>query len=150
MEMLIEAGYPKEEMDHHDSDLYVYVTPLTTKVIEEWCKAHDYRMAWHCPTFKDQITGKMMYDCAFQWYENQYEIGNLERGLTCMNELDRIIKDLSESIEDDQKYMEEEFETVRNYCIKREFKLSEDEMKTIKSIGLEDWIEGWRNDYEEV
>ena len=23
-----------------------------------------------CPTFKDQITGKMMYDCAFQWYEN--------------------------------------------------------------------------------
>lgn len=74
MEMLIEAGYPKEEMDHHDSDLYVYVTPLTTKVIEEWCKAHDYRMAWHCPTFRDQITGKMMYDCAFQWYENQQEI----------------------------------------------------------------------------
>ena len=60
-----------------------------------------------------------------------------------MNELDRII-------EDDQKYMEEEFETVRAYCIKREFKLSEDEMKTIKSIGLEDWIEEWRSDYEEV
>lgn len=38
MEMLIEAGCPKEEMDHHCSDLYVYVTPLTTKVIEEWCK----------------------------------------------------------------------------------------------------------------
>lgn len=67
-----------------------------------------------------------------------------------MNELDRIIKDLSESIEDDQKYMKEEFETVRNYCIKREFKLSEDEMRTIKSIGLESWIEEWRNDYEEV
>ena len=72
MEMLIEASYPKEEMYHpsYGSDLYVYVTPLTTKVIEEWCKAHDYRMAWHCPTFRDQITGKMMYDCAFQWYEN--------------------------------------------------------------------------------
>lgn len=70
MEMLIEAGYPKEEMDHHCSDLYVYVTPLTTRVIEEWCKTHDYRMSWFCPTFKDQITGKMMYDCAFQWYEN--------------------------------------------------------------------------------
>ena len=71
-EMLIEAGYPESEMYHpsYGSDLYVYVTPLTTKVIEEWCKAHDYRMAWHCPTFKDQITGKMMYDCAFQWYEN--------------------------------------------------------------------------------
>lgn len=72
MEMLIEAGYPKEKMYHpsYGSDLYVYVTPLTTKVIEEWCKAHDYRMVWHCPTFRDQITGKMMYDCAFQWYEN--------------------------------------------------------------------------------
>lgn len=70
MEMLIEAGYPKEEMDHHCSDLYVYVTPLTTRVIEEWCKVHNYRIAWHCPTFKDHITGRMMYDCAFQWYEN--------------------------------------------------------------------------------
>ena len=67
-----------------------------------------------------------------------------------MNELDRIIKDLSESIEDDQKYMEEEFETVRDYCIGRKFELSEDEIKTIKSIGLESWIEEWRNDYEEV
>ena len=36
MEMLIEAGYPKEEMYHpsYGSDLYVYVTPLTTKGIE--------------------------------------------------------------------------------------------------------------------
>ena len=23
---------------------------------------------WHCPTFKDQITGRTMYDCAFQYY----------------------------------------------------------------------------------
>ena len=70
MEMLIEAGYPKEKMDHHDSDLYVYVTPLTTKVITEWCKENNYRMDWHCPTFKDQITGRMMYDCAFQYYKS--------------------------------------------------------------------------------
>lgn len=69
MEMFIDAGYPKEEIDHHASDLYVYVTPLTTKVIEEWCKVNNYRMEWHCPKFRDQITGKMMYDCAFQYYE---------------------------------------------------------------------------------
>lgn len=63
MEMLIEAGYPKEEMDHHDSDLYVYVTPLTTKVIEEWCKAHDYRMVWHYSLTQEQYkTAKEMYD----------------------------------------------------------------------------------------
>ena len=52
-----------------------------------------------------------------------------------MNELDRIIKDLSESIEDDQKYMEEEFETVRNYCIKREFQKDGDCMeKLLKEV----------------
>ncbi len=56
-------------MDHHESDLYVYVTPETTKVIERWCKEHGYDRTWHCPTFYDQITGKQMYDCAFQYSE---------------------------------------------------------------------------------
>ena len=70
MELLIEAGYPESEMDHHESDLYVYVTPITTKVINEWCKENEYRREWHCPVFTDQITGRQMYDCAFQWYEN--------------------------------------------------------------------------------
>lgn len=71
-EMLLEAGYPESEMYHpsYGSDLYVYVTQLTTKIIEGWCKEHNYRMDWFCPIFKDQITGRMMYDCAFQWYEN--------------------------------------------------------------------------------
>ena len=68
-EKLIEAGYPESEMAHWYSDLYIYVTPLTTKVIEEWCNEHGYSRNWHCPIFKDQITGKAMYDCAFCWYE---------------------------------------------------------------------------------
>lgn len=71
MTLLVEAGYPAEEIDHHGSDLYVYVTPLTTKVIEEWCRAHGYRKEWHCPTFKDQITGRRMYDCAFQYIREE-------------------------------------------------------------------------------
>ena len=74
MEMLIEAGYPKEEMDHHESGLYVYVTSLTTRVIDEWCKANGFNKNWHCPTFKDQITGKMMYDCAFQYYKKPIDL----------------------------------------------------------------------------
>lgn len=68
-EKLIEAGYHESEMFNHCSDLYVYVTPLTTKVIEEWCNENGYSRSWHCPIFKDQITGKAMYDCAFSWYE---------------------------------------------------------------------------------
>ena len=63
-----------------------------------------------------------------------------------MNELDKIIQELS-FIEDDQKYMETEFEAVRDFCEERNFQLSEDEKNTIKSIGLEDWIEDWRKNY---
>ena len=63
-----------------------------------------------------------------------------------MNELDKIIKELS-FIEDDQKYMETEFEAVRDFCEERNFQLSEDEKNTIKSIGLEDWIEDWMKNY---
>lgn len=66
---LLEAGYPREEMDHHESDLYVYVTPVSTAVIERWCKEHQFDRTWHCPTFYDQITGRLMYDCAFQYLD---------------------------------------------------------------------------------
>lgn len=69
LEMLLEAGYPEKDIFHHCSDLYVYVTPLTTKVIDEWCKSNGFRKDWHCPKFKDQITGRPMYDCAFQYYD---------------------------------------------------------------------------------
>ena len=73
IEMLLEAGYPKEDIHHHESDLYVFVTPLTTKVLEDWCEAN----GWHrrlvkdrsllFGTFKDNVTGREMYDIAFQW-----------------------------------------------------------------------------------
>ncbi len=44
---------------------------ITTRVIDKWCSEHGYTKSWHCPKFKDQITGKPMYDCAFQWYEEE-------------------------------------------------------------------------------
>lgn len=69
MEMLLDNGYPRDQMLHHESDLYIFVTPPATKVINEWCNEHGYRRSWNCPIFKDQITGKLMYDCAFQYYE---------------------------------------------------------------------------------
>lgn len=67
-----------------------------------------------------------------------------------MNKLDNILNELSSIITDDQEYMEREFEVVRKYCEERNFELSEDELKTIRAIGLEDWIADWRNEYEEV
>lgn len=68
MQRLIDGGYPVEQMDHHASDLYVYVTPLTTKIIDQWCRDNGYNKKHHCPTFTDNITGRQMYDCAFQYY----------------------------------------------------------------------------------
>lgn len=71
MERLIEAGYPPEDIGHHDYDLYVYVTPLTTKVITEWANENGYdnnlRDGWFVQTFRDQITGRKMYDIVFQY-----------------------------------------------------------------------------------
>ena len=71
MESLLEAGYPPEDIAHHYSDLYVYVTPLTTKVIIEWADENGYdnnlRDGVFVQTFKDQITGRKMYDIAFQY-----------------------------------------------------------------------------------
>ena len=70
MERLLEAGYPPEDIDHHDYDLYVYVTPLTTRVIKAWIKNNGYTDNLNgllIQKFKDQITGRMMYDIAFQY-----------------------------------------------------------------------------------
>ena len=76
MQRLLDAGYPREQMFHHCSDLYVYVTPLTTKIVNNWCKEQCFLRSWHCPIFKDQITGKPMYDCAFQYYDYWKEVSN--------------------------------------------------------------------------
>ena len=71
MERLLEAGYPPEDIDHRYSDLYVYVTPLTTRVLTEWTdeNGHDsnLRDGVFVQKFRDQITGRMMYDVAFQY-----------------------------------------------------------------------------------
>ena len=65
MERLLEAGYPPEDIDHH------YVTPLTTKVITEWADENGYDNnllgGIYVQTFRDQITGRKMYDIAFQY-----------------------------------------------------------------------------------
>ena len=74
MQRLLDAGYPREQMFHHLSDLYVYVTPLTTKIVNNWCKEQGFLRSWHCPIFKDQITGKPMYDCAFQYDDYWKEV----------------------------------------------------------------------------
>lgn len=67
MERLLAAGYPRAEMHHHESDLYIFVTPLTRRVVEEWCKEKGFVRSWRCPMFGDQVPGRPMFDCAFQY-----------------------------------------------------------------------------------
>lgn len=71
MERLLEAGYPPKDINHYYYDLYVYVTPLTTKVITEWADENGYDNnligGIYVQTFRDQITGRKMYDIAFQY-----------------------------------------------------------------------------------
>ena len=67
MQRLLDAGVSRDYMDHHYSDLYVFVSPVTKRVIEEWCKENGYSRSWHCPIFIDNVTGALMYDCYFAY-----------------------------------------------------------------------------------
>ena len=83
MQMLEEAGYPREEMFNHESDLYIFVTPLTKRVLEDWCDVNGWDKRrligddMMCSIFKDNITGRPMYDVAFQyipwWKERRFQ-----------------------------------------------------------------------------
>lgn len=68
MEKLLEAGYPKEDFYHHCSDLYIFATPLTQRIINKWFKEQGLDRTLFVNIFKDQITGRPMYDVAFQYY----------------------------------------------------------------------------------
>lgn len=67
MERLEAEGYPAEKMFHHASDLYVYATPLTRRVITEWFKENGLRRELFVSKFNSLIDGKTMYDIAFQY-----------------------------------------------------------------------------------
>lgn len=78
-QMLLAAGYPESQMGHHESDLYVFVSPITQRIINQWCKANGYHRHLFVNTFYDQVTGKLMYDIPFAydpWWE---KIDNFSR-----------------------------------------------------------------------
>ena len=67
MQMLLDAGYPRSQMFNHCSDLYIFRTPLTDVVIDCWCRITGYNRSLFITVFTDNVTGKRMYDCAFQF-----------------------------------------------------------------------------------
>lgn len=67
MEALEKAGYPREQMFNHCSDLYVFITPITRRVVDKWFKDERLNKSLFVKTFSDQITGRPMFDIAFQY-----------------------------------------------------------------------------------
>lgn len=74
--MLVNAGL-SEDIFNHESDLYICVSPASTKIIYEWLKENGYFEKSFLSTFTDQITGKKMYDIPFQydpWWSDKGEL----------------------------------------------------------------------------
>lgn len=67
MESLIAAGYPEDEIYHHRSDLYIFKTPQTKDVIDKWFRENGLNKWLFVSIFTDNITGRKMYDVAFQY-----------------------------------------------------------------------------------
>lgn len=67
MEALEKAGYPREQMFNYHSTLYVFFTSLTRRVVDKWFKEEGLNKSLFVKTFIDQITGRPMYDIAFQY-----------------------------------------------------------------------------------
>ena len=60
--------------------------------------------------------------------------------------LKKYLEDLGiDNITDDEKFMYEEYEAVRDYCKELNYKISDEDIKTLKSRGLYDSFLDWQN-----
>ena len=68
------AGVPAEELDHHESDLYVKASNRSDLAVREWLDANHYSYGIMVKPFVDQISGQNWLDVAFAydpWWENK-------------------------------------------------------------------------------
>ena len=75
MSRLIDAGYPRAEMANHETDLYVFATPIVYEVLDRY--KQDTGISPVYSSFIDQVSGKTMLDIAWA-YDPEWErkIGN--------------------------------------------------------------------------
>lgn len=62
MKRLINAGYPKTEMRHYCSSLFVYPSPLVEQVLDEYCKENEVMREDFVMQFYDSFSGKTMLE----------------------------------------------------------------------------------------
>ena len=66
-----------------------------------------------------------------------------------MSELKKYLqKEGIDQIEDDEEFCRAESEAVHDYCVERNFKLSDADMQTIRARRLEDSFDFWRENME--
>ena len=66
-----------------------------------------------------------------------------------VGELTKAIADAEiDDIEDDQEFVEAENDFIRNYCIERNFNISEEDMNEIRERAMEDAFDFWKNEFE--
>lgn len=73
---LLEAEIPAQYIDHHESDLYVRLTPKTDEIIEQFYKEKGMASYHHAPTFKAN-DGHIWFDCAFAYDPYWQEVARL-------------------------------------------------------------------------
>lgn len=61
-----------------------------------------------------------------------------------------IAEERIDEIEDDQEFCEAENELIREYCINKNFRLSKEDLRTIRSRGLSGAINAWKELYKEA
>lgn len=75
------AILPKEDIDHHETDLYLRVSPKSTELVNSM----KYRNSGLLSTFKDNIDGDM-------WYELPFCYPFIERGISSKEEDEIILR----------------------------------------------------------
>lgn len=86
-----------DEIDNHNSDLYVKKTPESTEILKK------FNILGHslCTTFIDQITHTPWYEIAFGYVPNEDDMGTY---------FDDIQPELEESVDEETPYTKEEIE----------------------------------------
>lgn len=72
LQQLVDSGYPKEKIYNSGFDLYVFKTPLTTKILFKWLKENNFKqdVGFAYNISIDHNTGKEMYEIPSQYYDN--------------------------------------------------------------------------------
>ena len=76
MKRLLDAGYPKTEMRHYCSSLFVYPSPLVERVLDEDCEKNAVTREDFVMQFYDSFSAKIMWELCAQY--NPHLMGQLQ------------------------------------------------------------------------